>query len=240
MIMEKERKQKGGSLMKKTFAMLMMGALMVSAVNSAQALTFTFSQSQLLSIAGPEGNVTEDYLRIVDVLEGNSYLNNPTAFDSGVTLKGNIDLGDDAQAGDIGYLEVFFDANPLNLSDYSRYGLTFANYNDDVWGYQLFVRRGEGNYTTSGEFAWLNPSPLEPYSTSLFMDLGDNIGSIDEIGFRIAFEATLRPCGDRVKTGDMLETQVTPIPEPGTLALLSTGLLGLIGTGVTVKKKKEL
>ncbi len=218
--------------MKRTSAMLLMlfGTMVLIALPlTASATPFTFSQSQMLSMVESFDNPV-----------GIGDLDSKTALpNEGVLFVGDINDGN-PQWRSIGIGFPWGNPNlPGDLSAFTGYGETFTNVNNQNWWVNLYTNTGwtDAPWSESNNFyqnGWINLAPLGSATLTIdFAGLGvEHLNHVTNIGFQFAFNdptVVTLPSGIPGFQGDKYHIEVTPIPEPATMLLLGSGLIGLAG-----------
>ena len=113
---------------------------------------------------------------------------------------------------------------PWDYSAYTGFGLSFKNTNQSDWSYQLWAFDG----TNSEISPYLTLSPGN--SGGIVMDWGTvDPSKITWFGFVVS--SYLDSTGNNPSNPDTFHVLVSPVPEPGTMMLLGSGLVGLAGWG---------
>jgi hypothetical protein len=120
---------------------------------------------------------------------------------------------------------------PTNdLSMFDEYALTLYNDNDDVWWVNIFLNTGytdspwnePNNFYQNG---WTAVAPGTGVTLSIDLSGVANLNHVTNIGFQVG--GNMGKSGTDPSDPDVFHVSVAPVPEPGTLMLLGSGLVGL-------------
>jgi len=144
-----------------------------------------------------------------------------TGFDLAVTL-GFDGFGDTGAASGTFVFEHNETPNTAPVVTGKRFVCTFRLFGVCWSGYYQDIVQNVGDVDDQ---LWI----LDDYVTSSSFQLGNNLYTLDLLGFEGDIETFLTPenANTTINLISRLNVEALPVPEPGTLALLSLGLLGL-------------
>jgi len=210
--------------------------LMAAAPGMASASIFTFDLNELLGMAQVHVN-------------GQGDLDSKVSLPDGIQFIGDIYDGTPQwRSIQIGYDKTgVYGQRWGDLSGYDGYALSFKNVNQQEWIFNTYMNTGYTDAPWSEQDAfyqgtWTSLLPGE--SASILVDFAGadtwingsnsfgpvaNLNHISSIGFMVAFNDPNNVYGTNLYQGDDYHVLVSPVPEPMTMMLFGSGLLGLVG-----------
>ena len=226
--------------MKKLLVLLVVFCVF-SLASMAYATTFTLSVLELQGLTKIATNTTSAAGAIL-----NKYTSVPSGY--GTILQGDVGFTATLQPEDpnppgldwYGWMQIGDNTSrDFDTPGYTEYAQTFCNDNDDYWDVKIYIK-------TSSESRESSYFSLAPYGKpgscvgiSLDISTMADLDKVESIGFYVRGEmdAATRTHGTNPSPGDAFHMSSSPIPEPTTLLLLGSGLLGIAGMARRRRKK---
>lgn len=160
---------------------------------------------------------------------------------SGVAGANGVIGGDFGETVDLGlglsYADVTKHFGGNDLTGFTELAVTAYNDNDDIWSAGVWIET-QANGRVEGSLTPVNGiDGGPPLSALVSLDLtGLDLSEVKGIGVLIG--ATLSG-GDNPSAGDAYHMSWSPVPEPATMLLFGTGLIGIAGLGRKKILKKK-